>query len=255
MVGSQPNSSHAIVLRQIIYGESDLIVSMLSAEHGIIRGFAHGGRRSVKRFGSALAPFSSIDVRWQASRSDLLTFLDADLCCAREALRHSALRLGLAYYGVELLEMLLNPGESQPHFFRLLQGYLDALAEDQNPRQARLLFELRLVQQLGYIPHLLHCSDCFVQFNHTPVAFDPARGGSLCPACAKDTQTLHVALGTLGSLSRALHTEIGLFRGFKLGERTLDEGAMILAQVLTNILPRQSKSLRFLAQITSFDAS
>jgi DNA repair protein RecO (recombination protein O) len=247
---SSPNSSQAIVLRQIIYGESDLIVSLLSAEHGIIRGFAHGGRRSVKRFGSALAPFSTIDVRWQSSRTELVTFLDADLLSAREAIRHSVMRLGLAYYAVELLEMLLNPGESQPILFRLLQGYLDALAEGENSRQARLLFELRLVQQLGYIPHLLHCSECFVQFSHTPVAFDPARGGSLCPACAKETQPLLVALGTLGSLSRSLRTEIGLFRGFKLGSRTLHEGTMMLAQVMASILPRQVKSLRFLAQIT-----
>lgn len=252
---SSPNSSHAIVLRQIIYGESDLIVSLLSAEHGIIRGFAHGGRRSIKRFGAALAPFSTIDVRWQASRTELLTFLDADLFYARETIRHSVERLGLAYYAVELLEMLLNPGESQPFFFPLLQGYLDALAEGENPRQTRLLFELRLVQQLGYIPHLLHCSECFVQFSHTPVAFDPTRGGSLCPACAKETQTLLVALGTLGSLSRSLHTEIGLFRGFKLGERTLHEGTIMLAQVMAAILPRQAKSLCFLAQITSFGES
>lgn len=252
---SSPNSSQAIVLRQIIYGESDLIVSLLSAEHGIIRGIAHGGRRSVKRFGAALAPFSSIDIRWRASRTELLTFLDADLFCARETIRYSVVRLGLAYYAVELLEMLLNPGESQPFFFRLLQGYLDALAEGENPRQARLLFELRLVQQLGYIPHLLHCSECFVQFCHTPVVFEPARGGSLCPACAKESGSLQVALGTLGSLSRSLHTDIGLFRGFKLGERTLHEGSIMLNQVMTTILPRQAKSLGFLAQVTGCSES
>lgn len=249
---SSPNSSHAIVLRQIIYGESDLIVSILSAEQGIIRGFAHGGRRSVKRFGSALAPFSTIDLRWQTSRTELLTFLDADLLCARQSIRHSVLRLGLAFYATELLEMLLNPGENQPLFFRLLQGYLDALADGEHPHQARLLFELRLVQHLGFIPHLLHCSECFVQFSHTPVAFDPLRGGSLCPACAKDNQVLLIALGTLGSLSRSLNTEIGLFSGFKLGERTLREGSIMLAQILAEILPRQPKSLRFLGQIAGF---
>lgn len=251
----EPRNSPAIVLRQIRYGESDLIVTLLTAENGLLRGFARGGRKSVKRFGPALEPFTQIELRWQPGRGDLVTLLDADLITARQGLRQSLECLALASYAVEILEMLLHEGEEQPQAFALLQGYLDHLAKQGDPVLARLLFELRLVQQLGYIPHLLHCSECFVQFSAAEVAFDPVRGGSLCASCADGSSALHVGLGTLGSLSRSLHTPIGLFSGFRFGERTLQEGAAMLSLVLQSILPRAPKSLHFLQQTTGFDES
>lgn len=242
----EPQNTQAIVLRHIDYGESDLIVSLMSETGLLLRGFARGGRKSVKRFGGALEPFSQIEIRWQAGRGELLTLLDADLLNPRHGLRVSLEALALASYASELLEMLLQPGEPQPELFALLRGYLDSLAGGGDPQLARLLFELRLVQQLGYIPHLLHCSECFVQFVDGDVAFDPVRGGSLCHACDAGQSPLQVGLGTLGSLSRSLHTEIDLFDGFRFGERTLQEGAAMLAQVLETVLPRTPKSLRFL---------
>lgn len=243
----QPRNSFAIVLRQVVYGESDLIVSLLTSDCGLVRGFARGGRKSVKRFGSALSPFARIDLCWQPGKGELLTLLGAELIDARQGLRQSLEQLALAGYAVELLEMLLHEGEEQSPLYALLDGYLDYLAGGGSPAQARLLFELRLVEQLGYIPHLLHCSECFVQFDQGEIAFDSTRGGSLCASCA-DRGGLQVALGTLGSLSRSLRTPIGLFDGFHLGERTLREGAAMLASVLHSMLPRPPKSLRFLPQ-------
>ena len=246
----EPRNTPAIVLRQIDYGESDLIVSFLTAEWGLLRGYARAGRKSVKRFGSALEPFSQIEIRWQPGKGELLTLLDADLISSRRGLRLSLPNLALAGYAVEVIEMLLREGEEQPELFSLLQGYLDYLADQGDPELARLLFELRLVNNLGYIPHLLHCSECFLQFSEGEIAFDPARGGSLCRSCAGDIPLLRVGLGTLGSLSRSLHAPIGLFAGFRLGSRTIGEGSALLSLVLQSLLPRSPKSLRFLQQTT-----
>ncbi len=256
-VRREPRNSPAIVLRQINYGESDLIVSLLTAEQGVLRGYARGARKSIKRFGPALEPFSQIEIRWQPGRGELLTLLDADLIASRQGLRLSLTSLALASYAVEVLEMLLPQGEGQLELFALLRGYLDCLAAQGDPALARLLFELRLVQHLGYIPHLLHCSECFIPFSATDVAFDPVRGGSLCDLCADvladGRSLLRVGLGTLGSLSRSLHTPIGLFNGFRFGARTLQEGALILSLVLQSILPHAPKSLHFLQQTSGLD--
>ena len=132
----------------------------------------------------------------------------------------------------------------------MLLGYLDYLAREGNPAQARLLFELRLVKHLGYIPHLLHCSECFVVFDEEQIVFDPQRGGSLCRTCAASDVLLEVGLGSLGSLSRSLQTSADLFEGFHLGARTLIDGAAMMNLVLRSILPRIPKSLRFLEQIS-----
>ena len=234
------------MLRRHEYGESDLIVALLTGDRGLQRGFARGGRKSVKRFGAALEPFSVIDIQWQPGRGELLTLLDAELRNPHQGLRLSLDRLALAGYAVEILEMLLHEGEPQPQLYSLLQGYLGSLSDGGEPRTARLLFELRLVQELGYIPHLLHCSECFARFDEGTVAFDPARGGSLCDRCGEGT-ALRVHLRTIGSLSRSLRSPIGQFADFRFGERTLKEGAQVLATVLQAVLPRTPKSLRFLS--------
>ena len=248
----EPQNSPAIILRQVNYGESDLIISFLCADGLLLRGFARGGRKSVKRFGAALEPFSQVEISWQPGRGELLTLLEAELLQPRHSLRDSLERLALAAYASELLEMLMQQGEPQPELFALLGGYLDCLAHQGDTALARLLFELRLVQQLGYIPHLLHCSECFVQFESGDIPFDPQRGGSLCMACDTGQSPLRVGLGTLGSLSRSLHTAIDLFEGFRFGERTLKEGAAMLAAVMQSVLPRAPKSLRFLQQSADF---
>ena len=249
----EPRNSPAIVLRQIEYGESDLIVSLLTSELGVLRGYARGARKSIKRFGPALEPFSQIEIRWQPGRGDLVTLLDADLIAPRHGLRLSLTNLSLAAYAVEVLEMLLPTGGEQSELYSLLQGYLDYLAAQGDPALARLLFELRLVQHLGYIPHLLHCSECFALFDAGDIAFDPVRGGSLCAACADGKSLLSVGLGTLGSLSRSLQTPIGVFDGFRFGSRTLKDGAMMMSLILESVLPRAPKSLRFLQQTAGFD--
>lgn len=249
----EPRNSSAIVLRQTDYGESDLIVSLLTSDLGVLRGYARGARKSIKRFGPALEPFSQIEIRWQPGRGELLTLLDADLIDSRQGLRLSLTSLALAAYAVEVLEMLLHAGGEQSELYALLQGYLDYLAAQGDPALARLLFELRLVQHLGYIPHLLHCSECFALFSEGDIAFDPLRGGSLCAVCAVEKPPVSVGLGTLGSLSRSLQTPIGLFDGFKLGSRTLKEGGVMMSLILESVLTKMPKSLRFLQQITGSD--
>ncbi|WP_020676869.1 DNA repair protein RecO [Geopsychrobacter electrodiphilus] len=251
MVRRVPHNSPAIMLRQINYGEADLVVSFLSPTHGLLRGYARGGRKSVKRFGPALEPFTQIEIRWQAGLGDLLTLLDADLIDARRGLRQSLPQLALASYCVELIEMLLQEGDPQPDIFSLMAGCLDFLADGGGTQLARLLFEIRLVKHLGYIPHLLHCSECFVRFEEALIAFDPLRGGSLCRSCAAGASQLEVGVGTLGSLSRALQTPIDLFAGFQFGGRTLRDGAAMMNLVLQLILPRVPKSQRFLQQTLS----
>lgn len=238
-------------MRHIDYGEADRIVTLLTPEFGIFKGFARSARKSRKRFGVSLEPFSRIEIQWKAGRSDLCLLQDADLLDARSGLRGDLHYFALACYAVELVELLLHEGEPHPAVYHLLQAYLDFLSAGGDATIAKLLFELRLIQQLGYIPHLLHCSECFVDFTSGQAAFDVERGGSLCFACAGHSAGLELSVGTLGSLARSLQTPVTLFEGFRFGETTLSEGERLLDSVLRSVLPRVPKSLQFLQEATA----
>lgn len=235
----------ALVIRHVDYGEADRILTLLTAEHGLQKGFARGARKSRKRFGGALEPFCQVVVHWRPGKGTLWSLQELELLDARVALRADLERLALASYGLELTELLLEEGEAHPQVYELLCGFLDYLAGGGEPAVARLLLELRLVYLLGYVPHLLHCSECLKIFDDEPIRFDAARGGSLCLACAAGSG-LQVGLGTIGSLARSLKVGHQQFAGFRFGQQTCREASMLLSQVLSRVLPREPKSLKFL---------
>lgn len=235
----------ALVLRHLDYAEADRIVSLFSAEFGLQKGFARAARKSRKRFGSAFEPFSQIVIHWREGRGQFWSLQEAELLNSRTGLRTDLKRLALSGYAVELIELLVDEGQPQLEIYQLLCAFLDHLDQGGDADVGRLLFELRLVYLLGYIPHLLHCSECLKIFADEIIRFDASRGGSLCGSCAGQSG-LSVGLGTIGSLARSLNVSHCCFDGFRLGRRTLTEGGMILGQVLDSVLPRQPKSLKFL---------
>jgi len=246
---AQLSSGAALILRHIDYGEADRIVTFLTPEQGLMKGFARAARKSRKRFGASLEPFSRVNLSWSEGRGALCSLRDAELIDARTALRADLRCFALACYGVELTEIVLHDASSQPEIYLLLNAYLDHLVTATDTETARLLFEVRLVQLLGYIPHLLHCSDCFGPLGTDLVVFDVSRGGSLCDLCSGGHPPLRVQAGTLGSLARSLRTPVDRFAGFRFGETTLSEGRHLIDSVLALTLSHQPKSLDLIDKI------
>ncbi len=241
--------SEAILLKTTAYGEADLIVSLLGPDVGLIKGFARSAKKSVKRFGGSISLFATSVFHYQESQSDLKIINDTELVSLRNNISSDLQSFAVASYGIELVELLLVAEDSNPAIYSLLSGFLDYLNLTGDSVCAKLLFELRLIEALGYLPHLLHCSECYADIRQQiSVAFEVHRGGVLCGGCAGH-QALSVSPGTLGSLSRSLKGPYHIFSGYKFSSKTLSEGGTLLAAVYGNILPKEPKTLKFMAQL------
>jgi DNA repair protein RecO (recombination protein O) len=241
--------SEAIILRHLDYGEADRIVTFLTPGYGSIRGFARGARKSRRRFGASLEPFAQVRMLWTPARSGGLVHLrEAELLDLRAGLRADLTAVALAAYGCELVEALFGEGQAHAEVFDLLRAFLDQIARSPRP-EARLLLELRLLQAAGYIPHLLHCSTCGETLRDPEVAFDAARGGSLCRECAGPGAPLRLSLPILGSLARCLRAPLVLFEEIRLSPGTLAEGHSIVAAALGPHLTRPLRTLIFLERV------
>ncbi len=248
----QPHVSDAIILRHVDYGEADRIVTFFTPDHGLCKGFARAARKSRKRFGPGLESFAKVRMHWSASASGgLLTLREIDLLDLHVGIRSDLDAIALAGYGCELVEEMVGDDPGHPQIYRLLEAFLGELASKGSSASARLLFELRLLDDIGYLPHLLHCSDCFGPLSVDPVAFDPARGGSLCRACAPVLSKLLLSRATLGSLSRILRSPVTTFAEIHLGATTLREGGGVVQAAIQAHLRRPLRALDFLQKIQS----
>lgn len=242
--------SQAIILRHVDYGEADRIVTVLTPDHGRLKGFARGARKSRKRFGPALEPFAEVRLHW-ASRSggELVSLREAELVNLRMGLRRDLETLALAGYGCELIEALYDEAVGFAEAFGLLRAFLDHLDRTGAARETKLLLELRLLALAGIVPHLQHCAECHGMLPDGPVGFAASRGGSLCPACGGGAASLKVDRLTLGSLGRLLQTPAERFADIHLSPRTLREGSALLDDALRGYLSKPLKSAAFLGEL------
>ena len=239
----------AIIIRHLNYAEADRIVTFFTRDHGLLKGFARGARKSRKRFGTALEPFSEAVLYWtEPSKGDLASLKEAELVDLHLGLRGDLAAVSLAAYGCELIQGLMGEGQAHPEAFDLLQAFLNHLNQNTSSWEARLLFTLRLLVLAGYSPHFLHCSNCGETFREETVSFEANLGGSLCPRCIPTQKVLTVSLLTLGSLARSLQTPFILFEGFRFSSQTVREAHAILQQVLAQHLITPLKSLPLLDQ-------
>lgn len=148
----------AVVLRTQSLGESDRIITMLSRDHGRIRGVAKGARKTQSRFGARLEPFMVADVLMHRGRS-LDTVSQAEsLASYGAAISADIDRYSSAGVIAEVADRLgeVDTGHGQ---YVLLVGALRALAAGED--DARLVltsYLLRATSLGGWPPSLEHCA-------------------------------------------------------------------------------------------------
>jgi DNA repair protein RecO (recombination protein O) len=192
----------AIVLRTHKLGEADRIVTLLTRNHGRVRGVARGVRKTSSRIGARLEPFSHVDVQLYEGRS-LDTVTQVESIAAHGAELSSDYPRWTA--GTAMLETAerLTPEEREPAIpqFALLVAGLRALVADEH--ESGLILDSYLLRSLaiaGWSPSFEDCARCGAPGPHR--AFSIPTGGVVCPQCrppgsaAPSTATI-VLLGAL----------------------------------------------------------
>lgn len=203
----------ALILRRFAYGESSLVLHVLTREHGRVHILAKGAYRPTSRYYAALDLFDTLELGWQHSPARELQLL-------REAsieVRRLQLACDLERYEAALTVLELAGGGSPQdaparELFDHATQALDAMCADDSPNRALIEFELRLLQDLGLAPALSRCAACG---NDAPplerdgggeerAAFSAGAGGRLCPACSVEARNSGRRVGTLPTRVLAL---------------------------------------------------
>lgn len=141
------DSSAGYVLHSRPYRESSLLVDLLTLEQGRISVVARGARRPRSRLRSSLQPFQVLQLGWHG-RHELKNLGAVESVEIQPPLKGTSLMCGL--YVNELLQRLLQPGESCPRIFLYYRYVLNELQSGQDIEGALRTFERQLLEELGF---------------------------------------------------------------------------------------------------------
>jgi len=226
----------ALILKTIRFKESDLIVTALTCEAGLLSFLAKGARGGRSRFSAALGLLSLSELVYY-DRRQLKLLSQADLIRSYSDLKRNYECLQLAFRAARLLLKLLPEGGGERASFELcaeLFSYLDG--RPPAPGQlasCELAFKLKLARVLGVAPRLDRCAGCGAPL-HGPIRFSVARGGVIGPECqSRPPQGRPLAPGEAKGLQMALLLPFDKLERLKLPARLVAEGQTMIERFLS----------------------
>jgi DNA repair protein RecO (recombination protein O) len=136
----------AFILRRREWRNSSLILDVFSRDHGCVRLLAKGARRASTQ--AQYQPFVMLIVNW-SGRQELKTLTGIE----GQALPVAEQNYLLLLYVNELIAALLPPAEANPEVFAAYLELLQHAVVKLDESRLRM-FELELLQSLGYFPGL-----------------------------------------------------------------------------------------------------
>ncbi len=213
--------SPALLVRSVAYGESDVIVTLITETHGKVSALVRGGRKSSRRVGGALEPLHTIEVKLDDRGGDLATLREAKILRVRAKVATDLEALDAAGTMLRWARHLFPARHAEPRAYATTEALLDALEKGRgSPRAALAEAALRLLGDVGYGLDFDQCVKCGKACPPTRSAFiDPSRGGLVCRTCGGARRVIAADVRSVG---RKIH------RG-EAHEMTAEEAEELLA--------------------------
>lgn len=243
--------AEAVVLRHSDWGEADRILSLYTRQMGKVRAIAKGVRKMRSRKSGHLEPFTQVNLQLARGR-DMFIVTQAEAINAYLHLRDDLVRVGYASYVVELLDRFTFDDDENPSLFHLLAETLKRLDQESSLFLAVRYYEIRLLDLLGYRPHLFHCANCENEIKAEAQYFSALQGGVLCPKCgpgAPEARPISMqALKYLRHFQRSSYAQASRARFSPDVNREMEQ---IMQYYLTYLLERGLNTPAFLRHINS----
>jgi DNA repair protein RecO (recombination protein O) len=247
----QLRKTDAVVLHRADFGESDLLVTLYTSDLGKIRGIAKGAKRSKRRFVNNLQPFSYIRILFAEGRGGLIRLDEADMIQPFFRIGEDISKVLYGSYFLEMVRELTGEKEANPPLFALVVSFLTLLNDCPPREEYPRIFELRLLDLLGYRLRVAECSICNQQLRSAEeVLFSFRHGGAVCSGCSSNAQGAVAISGeTLQAMEQAITMDLAEIEGIRFSPRVLAEGKDILPRFIQHQLGKGLKSLRVMEEV------
>ena len=239
----------AVILRHTDWGEADRLIWLYTREMGKLRAVGKGVRKPGSRKAGHLEPFMRANLQLARGR-DLPQITQAETVEAYLPLRDSLMLATCASYVVELLDRFTYEEGENFSLYRLLYETLNRLCTAPDPNLVLRYYEIRLLDLLGFRPHLFQCANCGTKIQPQNQYFSAQQGGVLCPKCGEQAPGVHPisinALKYLRHFQRSGFTEAGRAQ---LTPSLNSEMENLMQHYLTYLLERGLNTPAFLRRV------
>ena len=235
-------STKGLVIREQTIGESDRLVTLLTADYGLVRAFVRGAKQVKNRLASATSLFAYCDFTLYRGR-DAFTVDNAVPIEVFFDLRKDIVRLALAQYFAQLSYELCEEEQPAPETLSVVLNALHLLCSGKKDiRIIKAAVEFRLLSLGGYMPNILACANCSA-YETDLMYFDPLDGCIYCENCPK-TGAVACPKNVITAIRFVCLTDPKKIFSFSLSEANID----LLTQISEKyLLSRVQKNLPTLA--------
>ena len=237
------------MLRHQDWGEADRLLWLYTRELGKVRALAKGVRKMRSRKAGHLEPFTRVQLLLAEGR-DLFIITQAEASENYLPLRADLVRIGYAAYVVELLDRFTYEEGDNPALFRLLVDTLGRLDTSPDPAFAVRYYEIRLLDVVGFRPHLFHCANCGESIQAEDQYFSAERGGVLCPSCGRGVSGVRpISMQALRLLRHLQRSDYAQARRLNLAPQVDGEVEQLMQHYITYLLERSLNTPSFLRRV------
>ena len=232
-----------IVLKEIPVGESDKRILVFSKEHGKMLLFAKGARNQKSKLLSATQLFAYSNFIIFEGKS-FKTVSSADLIESFYNVRSDILKLSYSSYFLELIEKTVLEEMEEEEVLKLLLKTLMVVSKtDFDIKLCARIFEIKLMQLLGFLPDINVCGICGKNIN-TQYLFYAHSGAIVCSNC-NSKPSLKISNGSVLALKHIMNNDLNNIFKFNVSENVLSELTSFSKLFLNLHIDERFKTLDF----------
>ena len=240
------------MIRQYPLGEADRILTLLTRDIGKIRVVAKGLRRPKSRLSGQMELLSRVSLTASVGR-DLDIVSEAQTVDRYPNLAQHLGKLSHAIYLCELLDGFTVEHSPNYETYRLAVDTLSRLESATDSWLVIRHFEMRLLDESGFMPELTQCVECGSTLEPRDHRFNLSAGGIACPACGvgESTAVVPVHLNAMKVL-RLLQRERSFDRleRLRISSTARYDVERLLTTHIRYILERELRSADFVRKVS-----
>ncbi len=242
--------SEAILLSKRELRETSSMVQFYAKDFGKIKGVIKGIRGPQAIMGSYLHEFAKYDIVFYDKRkSDVFMITQCDLIDPYLMIAEDLDKRVKAFYIIELVDKFTPLADKSVELYQLLEWILDFFSNERFIDRAIIIFQLKLLDSSGFLPHFETCVNCSGRIVKD-ACFSLRLSGLLCAGCRDaDMQASPISRGAISSVNMIIRQRIERLRSLMIANSISMELNRLLEKLIAYHLGEHLKTTDFMRQI------